>query len=534
MGSLSRFDIEGLKRDYNLSSFVETGTFEGDAVEMASQTSFFPIFSIELVPKYWDLSVKRFSGKEDSINILLGSSKERLPDIIPNIQGSALWWLDAHLPSLCGMRVDSIEDKFPLETELRFMAASRDLSKDVIIIDDLRIYEEGPFKAGNSPKIYTFYQSGAGFIEDILGKTHICTKMYEDEGYVVCTPKEVAKNLKFDPKQKVYILCETGAVGDTIATFPILKILSEKGHIEKLFIDDRYMDLYKVVFPENILVHLKDAMTIIPKNKVTSDIPKSVINPKTGEACFLSYPIKPGVPVVHSASKQGLLPLHASLIDAFSATIANVILKETEKDYPFISPDKLPVNPMSGRKYAVISYGATTEHRKMLPEVFIDIKKYFIERGYEVVLLGKSDHKLAVMDTEIVTPKFDDLDATGCVNMIDKTTLLESLSILHGASIMVGVDGGLLHLAGCTDIPIVAGFTTVDPHYRTIYRHKTYGWKFYPVGADSNCKYCQTDTWASYGISFHECNHPGRTKECMYSLTSDKWIAQIEKALSEG
>ena len=541
MGSLSRFDIEGLKRDYNLSSFVETGTFEGDAVDIASKSSFFPIFSVELIPKYWDLAVRRFSSKEDTINILLGSSIDRLPDIIPNLQGPTLWWLDAHLPSSYGVKSNSIEETFPLETELRFMAASRDLSKDVIIMDDLRIYEQGPFGHGNAPAERAYYQSGAGFIEDILGKTHNCTKIYEDEGYIVCTPRgentkeEVTKNVKFDPKQKIYVICETGAVGDTIATFPILKILSDKGHIEKLFIDKRYIELYRVVFPLDIIVDLKDAMTIIPRNKVTPDIPKHVINPKTGEACFLSYPLKQNIPVVHSNNKNGLLPLHASLVDGFSAAIANVILRETERDYPFISQDKLPINPLKGKKYVVVSYGATTEHRKMLPEVFIDLKRYFIEKGYEIVLLGKKDHQLAVSDSHLtVTPQFDGIDSVGCIDMIDKTTLLESLSILHDAALMIGVDGGLMHLAGCTDIPIVGGFTTVDPHYRTIYRHNTYGWRFYPVKADSDCKFCQTDTWATYGINFHVCNHPNKTKECMYSLTSSKWIEQIEKALSEG
>ena len=337
--------------------------------------------------------------------------------------------------------------------------------------------------------------------------------------------------MKFNPKQKIYVLCETGALGDTIATFPTLKILSDRGHIEKMFVDERYLDLYRVVFPDHLIVRLKDAMTTIPRAQVTQDIPRSVINPQTGDACFLSYPIDPRIPVVHTMSQNGLTAIHASLVDGFSATITNSILKEWEKDYPRVVKSKLPDNPLplNDRPYAVIAYGATTEHRKMLPEAFVGIRDFLIRNNYHVVLLGKRDHQLSVMGGGTLTaPSFEGIDTTGCVDLLDKTTVLEALSIMSDAKVVIGVDGGLIHLAGMTDTAIVAGFTTVDPYYRPIYRHGIKNWRMQLVEPTSECLYCQTNTFATYGINFHICNTG--TKECMNSLTADSWIRRLVAA----
>ena len=69
-------------------------------------------------------------------------------------------------------------------------------------------------------------------------------------------------------------------------------------------------------------------------------------------------------------------------------------LKEKDKNYPFVSKELLPENPVKEKDYIVIAYGSTTEHRKMLPEVFEGLKKFFLAKEINVVLLGKSDHEL--------------------------------------------------------------------------------------------------------------------------------------------
>lgn len=357
--------------------------------------------------------------------------------------------------------------------------------------------------------------------------------------------------MKFDPKQKIYILAETGAIGDTICTFPILKILAERGHLAGVFVDDYYMPLYELVFPEHkhLLIRLHDAVTIIPKDQVTPDIPRHVIDPNTGEAKFLSYPLIPNLPVIHTQHQGGLTSIHAHLIDGFSSVIANAILKEDEKSYPLVDSALLPQvtlpppspppdggnGPQQHRPYVVIAYGATTLHRRMLSATFSDLKRYFHIRGVDVVLLGNSNHVLNIdvagNPRATTRPSFDGCDTTGCINLIDKTTIPEALSVMASKQCwaVLGVDGGLLHLAALTNTTIIAGYTTVDPYYRLPYRNGVKGQNVFIVEPDSECRYCQTNTFCTYGMRFDVCNI-GRP-ECMMSLTTDKWIRQIERAL---
>ena len=65
-----------------------------------------------------------------------------------------LWWLDAHFPGAdygdagYGAEED-IDKRLPMEKELKIMVQNRDLSNDIIFMDDLRIYVDRDFVAGS-------------------------------------------------------------------------------------------------------------------------------------------------------------------------------------------------------------------------------------------------------------------------------------------------------------------------------------------------------------------------------------------------
>ena len=103
--------------------------------------------------------------------------------------------------------------------------------------------------------------------------------------------------------------------------------------------------------------------------------------------------------------------------------------------------------------------------------------------------------------------------------------MLEALRIINDAEMIIGLDNGLLHLAGLTDTKIVAGYTTVDPYYRLPYRHNVLGWNCSIVEPTSECRYCQTEHFCTYGINFVICNIG--TETCKNSLTLDKWLGAI-------
>jgi len=57
----------------------------------------------------------------------------------------------------------------PLERELRLIAGLRDTSRDVFLIDDLRLYEYGAFDEGPCPDMAPPALRSLDFIDDILG-----------------------------------------------------------------------------------------------------------------------------------------------------------------------------------------------------------------------------------------------------------------------------------------------------------------------------------------------------------------------------
>lgn len=61
---------------------------------------------------------------------------------------------------------------------------------DVIIVDDLRIYETGPFKGGNMPdNIIPPAKRNIDFVYELFSKSHDIIKLYDDHGYIVIVPK---------------------------------------------------------------------------------------------------------------------------------------------------------------------------------------------------------------------------------------------------------------------------------------------------------------------------------------------------------
>jgi hypothetical protein len=111
------------------------------------------------------------------------------------LYGNCLFWLDAHFPGAdAGMaRYDAAMDediRLPLEKELTIIHECRKNCNDLLIIDDMRVYEDGPYENGNSP-VDTLPRNDRNldFINRLFGRTHISMKTYRNEGYILLFPK---------------------------------------------------------------------------------------------------------------------------------------------------------------------------------------------------------------------------------------------------------------------------------------------------------------------------------------------------------
>ena len=126
-------------------NLVETGTFLGHMVD-ATKKYYSKIISIELGEDLATDARKRFS-KYGYIDILQGDSSRLLPDILRNLSGKTIFWLDAHHSS----SVTAIGESYtPILSEITVIAGW-DQSLTVLLIDDARL-----FTGKDYPEMSTF------------------------------------------------------------------------------------------------------------------------------------------------------------------------------------------------------------------------------------------------------------------------------------------------------------------------------------------------------------------------------------------
>jgi hypothetical protein len=194
MGSVKRFNISRLYHQYKLQYFFETGTWKGDGLAYAAKTPFKKLYSSEIIESIAKEAERRFKA-DKRITIINDASTSALKSYLDQIKGSCMFWLDAHFPGAEeGLQeYNQVKDeniKLPLQAELEIIASRQDRFKDVILIDDLRIYEEGAFQSGNMPDhILRPANRSIDFVYNLFGNTHNVAKSYRNEGYLYLLPR---------------------------------------------------------------------------------------------------------------------------------------------------------------------------------------------------------------------------------------------------------------------------------------------------------------------------------------------------------
>jgi hypothetical protein len=185
------YRLEDIISKYNLKNFVETGTGIGDSVDHVLG-KFKNIISIEIHPEIAQKASERFKDN-DNVTIINGHSTDVLKEKSGGLQGNTLFWLDAHFPG-ADFKYAKYEDekdpekRIPLEGELNAICDTKDFSNDVFLIDDLRVYEDGPYQGGNWPLRESLGGSDIRFVEDLLKSSHYIIKDYRFGGFLTIFP----------------------------------------------------------------------------------------------------------------------------------------------------------------------------------------------------------------------------------------------------------------------------------------------------------------------------------------------------------
>lgn len=212
------------------------------------------------------------------------------------------------------------------------------------------------------------------------------------------------------------------------------------------------------------------------------------------------------------------------------------------ENYPHIDQaflNRVPTPEGAGalnpKKYVVIAGGMTTNSRRAPEGAWNPVLDFIREQGLTPVFLGKS-----VVETGNAQNIHSDWDKSlkldlG-VDLRDKTSLMQAAKIMSNAAAVIGHDNGLLHLAACTDVPIVFGYNIAAPEHREPRRPSG---NIFNVTLDNEedkkrlpCIHCQSNFNFVIGFNFRECFW--KDTKCMTMLFEDgacRWIKALQAAL---
>jgi hypothetical protein len=195
MGELFFFQIGKLIEIFHADTFFETGTGFGFGVYMARMFPFKNIFSVEILASEVERLRPAFSS-DPRVQLFAGRSTDAMAKVLPQISGNIIFWLDAHFPGrhqhLATYDAEKdLDTRLPLEQELALIKQLRPNNRDVILIDDLRIYEKDKFGWGN---LSDFGQEAVGkydsrFLYTMFAETHNAQRYLNHSGYLALLPK---------------------------------------------------------------------------------------------------------------------------------------------------------------------------------------------------------------------------------------------------------------------------------------------------------------------------------------------------------
>lgn len=126
-----------LQQQFNLTHFIETGTYYGDtAIEAALRFS--NVFTIENSKLLYEKVSEKYCEVKNA-DFLFGDSRTVLKEIMPTLDKTAIFWLDGHW---CGSDTFGEQDQCPVIDEIRIINNSD--NAHFLFIDDARLFMSPP------------------------------------------------------------------------------------------------------------------------------------------------------------------------------------------------------------------------------------------------------------------------------------------------------------------------------------------------------------------------------------------------------
>lgn len=148
--------------------FIESGTFLGDGTKAALQAGFSEVHTIELSYKYYEKARRTFRG-EPRVRLHFGESPIVLQKLLPTLQTTATFWLDAHFSGGITAYGEILN---PVLYELELIS-QHPIKTHTILVGELHLLKEGELEKviegirAINPKYEISYEDGVQ-VKDIL------------------------------------------------------------------------------------------------------------------------------------------------------------------------------------------------------------------------------------------------------------------------------------------------------------------------------------------------------------------------------
>lgn len=323
-------------------------------------------------------------------------------------------------------------------------------------------------------------------------------------------------------EDRINFVLSHGAIGDVISSLPAI-CWARKMHSAEL-----KMTAWVAEYQVDLVRHLIGGplLEVLPLSKWNA-------------MCRAGKGEYAGSNVVNYAVKNQITRNRFDMVDYAFATLLDRQPDEVhERNYPHWAP-------LGERKiapdYVVVPVGATNELSTFRAKILAPVLQWLIARGLKPVLTGKRGRTGVVMLQEgkpmplTVHDNVHDLDPellAQCEDLRDKTNLMELRDLCGHAALVLGVDGGTLHLAGTTEVPIVYACTRVDPRHRSITRNDEVNWNVVHVTPrELACAGCQSNWTLMFGHDFVNCAYGDAA--CTHQLHPDDFITAADILLRE-
>lgn len=195
-----------------------------------------------------------------------------------------------------------------------------------------------------------------------------------------------------------------------------------------------------------------------------------------------------------SYKPNGVCNKHNSMdIRQFHAISLGLMLTKEEMTLDYI-PKYSTVVPNIPEKYVLIHSVQNWNSRTWNVNNWKLLTKLLNEKGISVISIGKNSSELG--GSNVDKPVFD-FDIENGLNLVNKTTLDETWSLIANSLCFITMDSGLLHLAGTTDAQIIQLGSSINPEFRAPYRYGSQDYKYHYIRGGCGL-HCASDV--KYGV----------------------------------